>query len=388
LIAQRLIILALALALAVQVIRNAAVQAFVPLYPASAARLWPGHPATEISLALAEIGRASRARQPINPQIFALINDAAMKSPLSPEPFLIRGIQAQNAANENLAMRAFRAAQWRDPRSLPAAYFLADYHLRVGNASEGLTQAALLARLSPGGVGAIAPYVAAYARDPAHWAQVRGVVGSQPELQDAVLATLAQDPRNIAAILALADKSHRKPDSLWLPVLLSKLIESGNYTQAHSLWSSIGGGRASELVFDTGFAKPLPPPPFNWVFSTSNVGLAERQPGGRLHVIFYGNIDGVLASQLILLPRGRYRLETELSDQSVHADALRWSIRCAKNTDPFASVGIDEAASKGWTFEVPADCPAQWLELAGRSGDVAQQAEVTISELSVNSIDG
>ena len=63
----------------------------------------------------------------------------------------------------------------------------------------------------------------------------------------------------------------------------------------------------------------------------------------------------------------------------MHAEALRWSVRCDKSTEPFASAGVNEAARHGWTFQVPANCPAQWLELSGRSGDVAQQSEVTIT---------
>jgi hypothetical protein len=66
---------------------------------------------------------------------------------------------------------------------------------------------------------------------------------------------------------------------------------------------------------------------------------------------------------------------------SVHPEALHWSLRCDKASEPFASIGIEEAASRGWTFEVPANCPAQWLELSGRSGDIAQQSEATIAAL-------
>ena len=55
------------------VVRNAAVGALATLHPASAAQFWAGHPSVEISLGLAEIGRASRERRPIDPQAFAMI---------------------------------------------------------------------------------------------------------------------------------------------------------------------------------------------------------------------------------------------------------------------------------------------------------------------------
>ncbi len=72
-------------------------------------------------------------------------------------------------------------------------------------------------------------------------------------------------------------------------------------------------------------------------------------------------------------------MRMQVAGSAVHAEALHWSVRCDKSTEPFASVGIGEAAKLGWKFQVPANCPAQWLELSGRSGDVAQQSEVTIT---------
>src|SRR5690242_1940266 len=90
---RRVVVAILALLLATQVVRNAAVGALATLHPEAAAKLWRGHPAVEISLGLAEIGRASRTRTPIAPATFALIDDAAVKSPLAPDPFLVRGVQ-------------------------------------------------------------------------------------------------------------------------------------------------------------------------------------------------------------------------------------------------------------------------------------------------------
>ena len=66
------------------------------------------------------------------------------------------------------------------------------------------------------------------------------------------------------------------------------------------------------LLFDPDFSKPEPPPPFNWALTSSTVGLAERQPGGRLHAIFYGQEDGALARQLLVLPPGRYHFSMRL----------------------------------------------------------------------------
>ncbi len=377
-----MIVCAIALLLAVQVMRNAAVDALATLHPATAAKIWPGHPSVEISLGLAEIGNAARGGRAVDPRTFALIDNAAAKATLSPEPFLVRGVQAQVNGDRKAGARAFLAAQWRDPRSLPAAYFLAEYYLQAGRPLEGLEQTSLLARLSPGGGAAAVPFVAAYARDPSNWPEMRALFRSQGGLEDGVLAALAPDARNADAILALADRAHRQPGSEWLPILLSSLISSGDYDRARAIWSSIGGADAAgDLVFDATFSNDGPPPPFNWSLVSSNIGLSERQPGKRLHVIFYGNQDGVLASELVLLRPGPYRLQMQLAGSAVHPETLSWSVRCVKSDAPFASAAVNEIANRGWTFDVPANCPAEWLELSGRSGDVAQQSDVAITGL-------
>ena len=381
-IVRRLIVVAAALLLAVQIVRNGAVTALATLKPSAAAKLWADHPSVEISLGLADIGRATRERRTIDPRTFAMIDDAAAKSPLASEPFLVRGVEVQVHGDLDTARRAFLEAQWRDPRSTPAAYFLANYYYRSGNGLKGLEQTALLARLSPGGSLAL-PYVAAYARDRSNWPQMRELFRSQPELEGGVLTALASDAGNADAILALAGPGFRKPDSPWVPVLLSSLVASQDYSQARAIWSSIAGGSGNALLFDESFSNPRPPAPFNWSLVSSTLGLAERQPGNRLHVIFYGNEDGVLASELLQLSAGVYRLQMQLAGAPVHAEALRWSIRCDKSSEPAASIGLDQAARSGWTFVVPTGCQAQWIELSGRSGDIAQQSEAIITGLSL-----
>jgi hypothetical protein len=102
-----------------------------------------------------------------------------------------------------------------------------------------------------------------------------------------------------------------------------------------------------------------------------------------LHVLFYGNQDGVLASQLLQLAPGSYRLKLRGSGVPTHPELLSWSVRCDQSQQPISSIGIGDAAARGWTFQIPPDCPAQWLELSGRSADVSQQADVTIGGLSM-----
>jgi len=381
----RLAVVAIALLVAVQVVRSAAVAAFSETRPFDAEAIWPGHPQAELGAAMTSIGEAAHRGKPVGRDVFAKVGDAATRAPLAPEPYLVRGVQAQLAGNAELARRAFEGAEWRDPRSLPARYFLADHYLRAGDVRHGLSEFAALARMAPNGIGSVTPYVASYARNPARWPQLKALFRSDPNLAETTLAALAADPANAAAVLALAYPPHRNAKSPWLPVLLQALVSAGDYRRARTIWAGVAGvgQRASQLLFDAGFADPVAPPPFNWTLTSSTVGLAERQGGGRLHVIYYGQEEGTLASQLLVLPQGRYVLAMRVTGGGERTASLRWTLTCANAQAPIATISLDKLAEGPLTFDVPADCGAQRLELTGSSSDISQQADVTISQVSL-----
>lgn len=380
-----LLVLAAALLIAAQVVRSAVVMSFAERAPNTAARAWPGNPAAELSLGMTEIASAARNRRPVSQDAFSMIEDAASKAPLAPEPFLVRGVQAQLAGDLGSSRRAFLAAERRDPRSLPAHYFLADDYFRSHDAVGGLREAAALARLAPSGIGSVAPYVAAYAKDAATWSQLRDMFARNSDLEDAVLLVLAGDAANADIVLSLAGAEHLKSGAAWVPKLLGSLLEVHQYSRARAIWAQASGVplAAGETMFDPGFSAQHPPPPFNWELMSSAVGLAERQPGGRLHVIFYGQQDGLLARQLLVLEPGRYRMTLSVSGSLAQARGLTWSTRCDGTQTPFAAATLDAIAARPWRFTVPAGCGGQWLELTGVSSDVARQSDFIISKLAL-----
>ena len=372
-----------ALLIAAQIVRNAAVSALAETKPAAAAKAWSGHPASEIGLAMTEIARSSRAREPIPQWAFAKIEDAAAKAPLAAEPFLVRGVQAQVTGDGAAAQRAFEAAQWRNPRSLPAAYFLADRYFRSGNVTGGLREVGALARLSPDGGTAAVPYLTQYAMSSANWPALRSLFATNPHVAQPVLIMLASDVKTVPAALALANprETGNRP---WLGAVVDTLIKAGDYSQARAAWVRMAGpgSRSDELLHDANFRDTSSPPPFNWQLTSSTVGLAERQRGA-LHVLFYGDEDGTLASQLILLPPGGYRLSLRLAGDPARAHALTWAVWCDKAPQPLASVTLDVAAARGWQFQVPAGCQAQWLKLSGVSAAMPQQVDISITALTL-----
>lgn len=376
-----------ALLIAVQVVRNAAVNALAGTRPAEAARIWKGHPASAISVAMTEIIPASRARRPIPERAFVQMANAAAKAPLASEPFLVRGVQASLQGNVATAQRAFEEAQWRDPRSLLAAFFLADRYVQSGDKERGLREVATLARLSPEGTTVAAAYLARYAKVPANWPSLRQFLRANPQLAQPALVALASDNTTVAAALALFDPGE-VGNPQWLVPLVDTLIKTGDYARARSVWAQ--GGRVDtqpvELLHDADFRDFRAPPPFNWQLTNSTVGLAERRPPGRLHILFYGDENGTLARQLLVLSPGKYRMSMRLLGDSARAHVLTWSLWCDKAVVPMSSVALDTAAARGWQFEVRAGCTAQWLKLSGTSSDIPQRVDVSIAGLTLSKV--
>ena len=113
----RAIVVALLALLAIgQVIRTAFVSAYADGQPHRAAALWPSHPDILFKTALDDIATAAAAGRAVPRQRIEAIYAAAARAPLAPEPFLVRGIEAQLAGDQRLAEQAFEAARTRAGR--------------------------------------------------------------------------------------------------------------------------------------------------------------------------------------------------------------------------------------------------------------------------------
>lgn len=365
-------------------VRNALVAQCAESRPDLAAAAWRGHPSAELGKGLSEIGRAARNSKPVPESTLSLIRDASVKAPLSAEPFVVRGVEARMSGDQHLAMRAFSAAVRRDSRSIPARYFLAEQYLQAGDAFRGLRQIAFLSRMVPSGVDNLSPYIAPLAKDPRMRGQILSLFHSDPQIEQATLSALATDPANADLIMQLAGPAARPPQ--WTARLLEGLIEGGEITKARSIWAGLSHVvlAPDDLVFDRQFSLAGPPGPFNWTLTSSAIGLAERQGGGKLHILFYGRESGELASQLLVLKPGPYRLAMRLSGDVAHARSLSWTVTCAQSEAVLLSVPLASRALAG-RFDVPASCKAQYLKLVGGASDLPQQVDITVSDLSLTS---
>lgn len=376
--------LAAALLLAFLIVRIATVQAFIAKDPSRAAAFWPGHPTAFLESGLSEVGKLAAAGRPIERPLIEPLLATSTKAPLAPEPFLVRGVEAQLAGNEHLALQAFLAARQRDPRATAARYFLADHYLKAGENAAGLAEVSALARLVPQSLPSVAPFLASYARSPGAAPHVKAMLQGEPQLERVLLDQLAADPGNLNLMLHLWNGRGGDDAKLWQSRLLNGLIDSGRVDEARNAWMRFAGIKTEkDRLVDAEFTAH-PPPPFGWTLASGPAGAAEPLSGGRLHLLFYGRDDAVLASQLLTLPPGRYRLSMQVGGVSATPKSLSWTLKCLAGAATIVSIPLDRAGAIAASITVPGGCPAQRLELVGNALEIPEQSEATISHLELH----
>jgi len=372
-----------ALLLAALVLRVAFVEAYATRDPRAAGRIWAGHPAVVLQSGLAEVGEAAAAGRQVAPALVDRLLAASADAPLAPEPFLVRGIQAQLAGNDAVEEQALLAARRRNSRAIAARYFLADHYLKMGQTRQGLAEISALSRLVPQSLPNIAPFLATYARSPGASPQVRAMIRRQPQLETMLLGALAGDAENLDLVLYLWSGSGGEEAKAWQGRLVNSLVEAGDYAKARSAWARFTGISAgNDQLFDPDFSMPALPP-FGWTLVSGPSGVAEPEDGGRLRILYYGRENLVLASQLLTLPPRSYRLTMRISGSSRSTGSLAWMVRCMPSNDSIATLELGAGGSEpAERFAVPASgCAAQRLELTGTAPEFPQQMEIRIAQL-------
>ena len=371
-------VLALVGALAAFLVIRAAAVADRQSRPELAAALWPAHPAVLTDRALLAIATAAARGQQVSSSTREDVRRLAVRAPLSPDPYLIEGAIAAAAGKDEAVEPLLLVARDRDPRSRGARFLLAERYLRSGRVAAGLVEMQSLVRLQSRGVELFGPALAAYARTPGAVPELRAFFAKYPNAEAGVLAMLALDPANADLVLALAS-DFRNPEPDWRGTLVGSLVTAGQFARAHAIWERVSDVRPGRSLFNPAFAQHDAPPPFDWQFPQTSEGVAEPDGEGGLTVLYYGRANAVLASQLLLLDPGQYRLAIS-AEGAAGEKAVRWRLRCAGDSKPLAELFLRPGTVSG-RFTVPAGCNAQWLELEGVASENRATIELTLRQL-------
>ena len=366
--------------LAALVFRQAMVSAYSGSNPERAVAWWPAHPDALLAANIERIGALDRAGRPVDQRMTDPIVAATRIAPLSPEPFLVYGNERRLAGDEVAAGAAFRAAVTRDPRSVAARLFLAGHYARTGHPALALGEFGRMIRLYPRSGGKLAPQIALALQAPGTIVEVRALVADNPELREDILEALATDSKNIGLIMTLAPPGTRGP---WVRPLIDSLVRAGAYDRAYAFWAGQTGTRA--LLTDPRFSTAAPPP-FGWSLASGGAGTAEPDGRGGLHIVYYGREPLTAASQLLVLPPGRYRFSFALVARTPRVEALHWALSCVPTGVPIAEAGLAGAApgvSVVTEFSVIDGCAAQQLDLLAVPVTETGTSDITLDQLAI-----
>lgn len=347
----------------VQAARSALVAAEGERRPELALKAWPGHPVPLRTIALRDIGTAAARGQAPAPATLAMIERSANGAPLAAEPLLVAATERLTAGDMAGGRRLLEAALRRDPRSTAAHFMLADLAIRQQRLGDALVHVTVLQRRLKGGVDGFAGALAEFAKQPGALAQLAPVLGSQPSLRRAMLSRLASDPGGEAALRALVRRGDAAEQ--WFVDAVRMRAASGDVAGVRALMTAAGqplGGQ--RLAAWTGGAATTP---FGWIFVSGAEGTAEPVLNGPLRLIYYGRADTVLAAHPLLLPPGRYALDSTMAGNPP-AGRFEWRLICHPGSRVIATEPVNAGAQR-LSITVGPDCPSQRLELHGRMGD-------------------
>ncbi|MFS0738518.1 hypothetical protein ABC347_15845 [Sphingomonas sp. 1P06PA] len=310
---------------------------------------------------------------------------ALASAPVLARPFMVAALAADRQGETRRATELMQTAVTRDPRSVPARFWLLRRQVIAGNFAAALGEIDALIRLRPTQVRALAALAVPMLIDPAGRGAVVDRMAANPGWRGVFLDLAQRDSSDrasfIAFMRALAATPGVEIDDTTLGTVLVGMTGRGEYVQAHALYERLRPQRSGERgnqVYDGDFQRRPGPAPFNWSFASTASAIAQIEPqprgGPALVARTFGREPAVVATQMLALPAGGWRLSARMgSDDGPAADRFRWRLSCLPADREIARLGnpeeLREPRTVSTVFAVPPGCPAQTLSLLAEAGD-------------------
>jgi len=356
-----------------------AIQPFIKRAPVEVAvRLSPDSPLVLRRAAEAELaaGRDANAA--------SLGRSALSRSPFDVRALRVVGLTEAHAGRDAQADDILTLAGNWSLRDDPTHAWLIEHRLRQGDYTSGFAHADTLVRRRED----IQPQVfrlftVAGTEDRQRSLPVLArLLAASPPWRSDYFDSLNASPQGvqIAASLAVMLQPGRTPlTNEELRPLYMKLLQMGQFEALRTVRDRLKRPPVSDLVTNGEFGAPSAPEPFQWRLAQRAGAVAEIAPSENrdpaLRIEYDGYNRARIASQLLLLSPGRYRLTYAVREESGDARAhFVWKVACLPGERLIASSPAEPGTGTGWTsvslpLTVPANCPAQWLRLEGTPGD-------------------
>jgi tetratricopeptide (TPR) repeat protein len=328
---------------------------------------------------------------------YAAARQRLASAPLDADSYYALAVAAQQAGEIARARQLMDQALAIAPRMRAARLWLMRQAALAGDVPEVITQARVVARLSPRTIPEVSEVLAQLAATPEHRALIAARFANEPM----IIATARQAPAHglsaeaVMELLAPTDLA-RMPKGVETAqaVVARALLAEQRPAEARSAWLRIGGHSDAGAVFDGSFAGLAGAPPFGWsLHSGANVETAI-EPGagpagaGALRAETFSSLALDVAEQSLALPPGSYRLRfSAASDDAAQVpQSFVWTVDCAprRRLVEIALAPAPEWSQQTGSFVVPAGCPLQVLRLAKlRTADQGTRT-VAVSRVSID----
>lgn len=313
-------------------------------------------------------------------------------APLAGFPFADKGQAVAAAGDLGRARPLMLEAARRDPLLAGPHSWLASQAILGRKFDDAVVQLSWLYALTPERRPEIAKVLAGLAALPSASGAVERAIAKSPIWVEAVVGELITSRADPSIIFRMIGAASGTPagQTVKTDMLVQALVQRREYELAYLAW--INGLPDSAMgsvgfVYDREFRQLPGARPFNWNVVQAGGANADFMDGGGLRVSYFSNAPAPLADQLLLLPPGRYRLETMAANTGgTDGNQAQWSVTCTGAPQPLGVLTIPLARlpkAARMQFEVPVGCQAQTLVLGGVPTEYSRGTEIEVRSVTV-----
>ncbi|MDB5703913.1 MAG: hypothetical protein JWN66_1029 [Sphingomonas bacterium] len=376
---------AAALIVAVGIVRHGLAFILIDQAPVLAAAIDGGNARAAVAAARAIADTGPRAD---SGAIDRLVGAALKRDVTIPAAIELRALAAAGSGDGERADRLFHLSSTISRRSLPTRMWLIQQAVDRDDVAGALDNFDIALRTSADAPPRLFPILAGAAGDPVLVPAIARVLDRQPQWGPefvffAIKQGHAADVANV--VLGMRGRASLATDSLD-QTLVGQLVAERRFDAARRVYTAFAGRGPTGSLADPRFDDPSARFPFGWTFTDGADMSAARGAGGGGSGLSYRagpGSAGTVASQLLMLPAGPYRLTTATAEDAPGGGARPyWTVTCAE-VGGSQLVLLDQPAAGNTagaaTLLVPKGCPAQWLALGlrasaepgGQSGGIA-----------------
>ncbi len=329
----------------------------------------------------------------------AVARKAGQASPLAYEPFFIAARAAEQRGDYAEAIRLMEEVRRRRANFVPGRLQLAAYYGATNQFRRMFDEIDVALRLNADVRQAVVAELTRLIAIPDGRDELAKALARNPSWRrDFYTAAHGRpfEPADTAALYrAVRARNPRLNATPEFRLHLEALVRTGQVVRARRIWLGAmppDRRQRNANLFDGDFSGDRAFPPFGWELAETEQGRAEMLRDGRTHLQadYFGGSNEVLASQVIALRPGPYRLSyAARSDEGVRGANISWVVACYPSGTILNRSAIQNLGQnyqrRVFAFTVPASaaCNGQVLRLIGEPGDVSVPVTFQVTSVGI-----